>query len=132
MAEVTKSTTASLGSLLLQPADKVSGLLAGEALGAIDACYIKTSDGKVWKATGAAANAAARVRGFSAKAASAGEAVTLIQNCIVGYGTALSPGADYYLSGTVAGGLADAASTGGTAVIAFAVDATRVKLLPAK
>lgn len=133
MAEIAKAGGATGPASILLPAnDKICELLAGEAIATYDACYIKASDGRVWKATGAAANAAARVRGFAAKAASAGEAVTLLQNCTVGYGTALSPGADYYLSGTVAGGLADAASVGGTAVIAFAVDAQRVKLLPAK
>ena len=43
-------------------------------------------------------------------------------------GAALTPGATLYLSGTTAGGLADAASTGGTGVIGFVVDATRVRL----
>jgi len=34
--------------------------------------------------------------------------------------------AEYYLSGVTPGGLADIASTGGTAPIAYAIDATRV------
>ncbi len=34
----------------------------------------------------------------------------------------MNPGAQLYLSGTVAGGLADTASTGGTTPIAFVVD----------
>jgi hypothetical protein len=83
----------------------------------------------VWRSTGAAANAAAKVRGWAAEAAKAGEAVTLYHNVRFRYGAGLSPGADYYLSGTVAGGIADAASTGGTAPIGFAVDDTRVHLM---
>lgn len=131
MAEITKPTVASLASPLLQAANKISELLAGEAIGVCDACYIK-SDGKVWLATGAAANAAARVRGFSAKPASVNEAVTLLEGCIIGYVTGAALGADLFLSGTVPGGLADAASTGGTSPIAFVVDALRIKILAAK
>jgi hypothetical protein len=45
------------------------------------------------------------------------------------YGAGLTPGASYFLSGTVAGGIADAATTGGTAPCAFAIDATRIRAL---
>ncbi len=126
MAEISKSGTPSLSTTLPGPENMLSGLVAGEAIAAGDACYIK-NDGKVWKATGAAANAAARVRGFAAKAAAVGGAVTLLRDVNMHYGSGLTPGADYYLSGSTAGGLADAASTGGTAPIAFAVDATRIR-----
>lgn len=126
MAEISKSGTPSLASVLPPANNKITGLLAGEAIAAGDACYIKASDGRVWRSTGAAANAAAQVRGFAAEAAAAGQAVTLLHGVIFRYGAGLTPGADYFLSGTVAGGLADAASTGGTGKIAYAVDATRV------
>ena len=43
------------------------------------------------------------------------------------YGSGLTPGAMYYLSGTTAGGLDTATSTGGTAPIAFALDTTRIR-----
>lgn len=102
--------------------------MAGEAIAAGDACYIK-NDGKVWLATGAAANAAAKVRGYAAVATAVGEAVTLIQGpCMWRYGASLTPGADLFLSGATPGALVDAASTGGTAPIGFVVDATRVYL----
>lgn len=129
MADISKSGTPSLATTLPGPENTIGGLLAGEAIAAGDACYIK-SDGKVWKATGAAANAAAVVNGFAAKAASSGAAVTLLRDVTFNYGSGLIPGALYYLSGVTAGALADAASTGGTAPIGFAVDATRIRLVP--
>jgi hypothetical protein len=128
MADIAKSGTPSLASVLPGQNDRHSGLLAGEDLAAFDACYIK-SDGKVWRATGAAANAAAKVRGYAAEACKSGEAVTLFFDIVARYGAGLTPGADYYLSGATAGALADAASTGGTAPIGYAVDATRIALM---
>lgn len=131
MAEVSKTGTPSISTPWPTPEHIVSGLLAGEAIAGGDACYIKASDGKIWKATGAAANEAARVAGFAAKAASAGEAVTLFHGVNFGYGpnvagTPSANGAPLFLSGTVAGGLADAASTGGTVAIAWVIDSSRI------
>jgi hypothetical protein len=132
MAEIAKSGTPSVCTPLPPNNSQLGDHgLAGEDIAAGDACYIK-NDGTVWRATGAAANAAARVRGFAYKASSAGEPVTLVHDVNMNYGAALTPGADYYLSGTVAGGLADLASTGGTTPVAFAVDTTRVRVLPIK
>jgi hypothetical protein len=125
MSAVTKAGTPSLSSLLPPANNKISGLLAGEAIAAGDACYIK-SDGKVWRSTGAAANAAADVDGFAAAAAASGQPVTLVYDCAINYGSGLTPGAKYYLSGTTAGGLDTATSTGGTVAIARALDATRI------
>lgn len=104
----------------------ITGLLAGENVAAGDACYIKTSDGKVYRSTGAAANAAAVVDGFAAENCNSGEAITLFHGVIFNYGSGLSPGTPYYLSGVTAGALADATSTGGTVVIGRSMDATRV------
>lgn len=132
MADVAKSGTPSLSTRLPCAGHNVgSGLTAGEAIAAGDACYIK-SDGKVWKATGASANAAAKVDGFAAMAAALGEAVTLFTDVTFRYGAGLTPGARYYLSGATAGALADAASTGGTAPVAFAIDATRIRVLSSR
>lgn len=128
MADVAKSGTPSLCSPVPPPNNRISGLLAGEAIAAGDACYIK-SDGKVWKATGAANTAPAKVAGFAAQAASVGEGVTLFFDVNFNYGSGLTPGARYFLSGATAGALADAASTGGLTPIAFAVDATRVHVM---
>lgn len=126
MAAVSKSGTPSLATVLPPAANKLT-LIAGEAIAAGDACYVK-SDGKLWLSTGAAANAAAVVDGFALSAAAAGEAVTVAHGVRLEYGSGLTPGAGYYLSGTTAGGLVDAASTGGTTVIARAVDATRIEV----
>jgi hypothetical protein len=102
--------------------------LAGEAIAAGDACYIKASDGKVYKSTGAAATAPAKVDGFAAQATPLGEAVTLFTDVEFYYGTGLTPGARYYVSGATAGLLVDAASTGGTGHVAHAIDATRIRV----
>jgi hypothetical protein len=126
MADIAKSGTPSLSSVLPGQDKTISGLLAGEAIAAGDACYIK-SDGKVWRSTGAAANAAAKVDGFAAIAAAVNEAVTLVFDVNFYYGAAMTPGARIYLSAT-AGAIADAATTGGTAPIGFVVDATRVRV----
>jgi hypothetical protein len=128
MADISKSGTPSLATLLPPPNTRIAGLTAGEALGAFDACYIK-NDGKVYKATGAAANAAAKVDGFAAQAYASGDTdVTLYWNVRVNYGSGLTPGARYYVSSATAGALQDAASTGGTAPVAHAVDATRIEI----
>jgi len=130
MAEITKVGTPSLAVTLPAPNCQLSGQTAGEALGAFDAVYIK-SDGKIWKATGAANNAAAQVDGWTAQSYASGDTdVTIYWDVRVRYGSGLTPGAKLYLSGTVAGGLADAASTGGTAHVAkVSADGVRVELL---
>jgi hypothetical protein len=127
MAEITRVAAPSFDSS--NPSlKKTTGPVAGEAIAAGDWCYMK-SDGKWWKATGAAATAPAKAKGMAALDASAGEAVTILG---VGwrwkYGAGLTPGAQYFLSGTVPGGLADAASVGGTAVLAFAVSDTDIEV----
>jgi hypothetical protein len=124
MADVPRTGTVSLASPLI-PANNKHNKIAGEALVAGDACYIK-SDGLAWKSTGAAANAAAQVDGFAAESASVGEPVTLVFGVTLRYATALTPGAKLFLSGATAGALADAASTGGTAWVGKVVDASRL------
>jgi hypothetical protein len=128
MAAVSKSGTPSLATTA--PGGEAwvgSGFVAGEDIAAGDACYI-ASTGKVLRSTGAAANAAAKVRGFAAAAAKSGEAVTLMAGCDFHYGSGLTPGTEYYLSGTTAGGLDTATSTGGTGAIAFAIDSSRIRV----
>jgi hypothetical protein len=126
MAAIAKSGTPSLCSVLPGQDKTISGLLAGEAIAAGDACYIK-SDGKVWLSDGTAATAPAKVDGFAAKAAAVGEAVTLVFDVNFRYGAGLTPGARVYLM-TTPGALSDAATTGGTAPNGFVVDATRIRV----
>ncbi len=127
MADIAKSGTPSLASIGPIPgANKLSTLVAGENIAAGDACYIK-SDGKVWRSTGTAVAAAAKVNGFAPYAVNAGETITLFFNVTFNYGAALTPGAQVFLSAT-AGALSDIATVGGTAPIGFIVDATRIYL----
>ncbi len=127
MADVVKSGTPSPCSRLWPANAQIPGLLSGEALAAGDACYIKAADGKVWKSIGTAINAAAKVDGFAAEAASVGEAVSLLFDMNFHYGAALTPGARLYVSATAPGGLlGDAATTGGTGQVGVVVDATRI------
>ncbi len=129
MAEIVKTGVPTMATTGVQPANRNTGLYAGEDLGWMDVCYIKAADGKVWRSTGAAVAAAAKVRGWSATNAKTGDPVTLLHDVDVGYGTTLVPGADYFVSGTVPGGIADVASVGGTGAIAFAKDAQRIRIL---
>lgn len=130
MAAVPKSGTPSYSSLAPPQSSSIVGLLAGEIIDDGDACYIKASDNKVWKATGAAANEAARVAGFAFVKTYVDDAITLVCEGNFRYGAGLSPGASYFLSGTTAGGLDTIASTGGIKVVAQAIDATRIRILP--
>ncbi len=125
MATIAKSGVPSLSSLIPGQDKTIVGLLAGEAIAAGDLCYIK-SDGKVWIATGAAANAAAKVDGMALQAAAVNEAVTLVFDVNVRYGAGMTPGARIYLG--AAGVISDVATTGGTAPIGFVIDATRIRV----
>lgn len=125
MSAVSKSGKPSLSTMNPCAAHQLSGKVAGEAITAGDACYLKNDD-KIWLATGAAANAAANVAGFAAKDYAVGQGVTLYHGVNLNYGSGLTPGARYYLSGTTAGGLDTATSTGGTTWVAEAQDATRI------
>ncbi len=132
MAEIAKPTiTPTIGSLLLPHNSRLGGLYCGEDLQPFDAVYIK-SDGKVWRATGAAANAAARVRGFSAThcRVAQNDPVTIIKDTEVAWANTLTPGIDLFLSSATVGGLTDTATTGGTTPIAFVKDAFHLVLLP--
>jgi hypothetical protein len=128
MADIAKVGSPSPSTTLYCPGHVIPELKTGEAIAAGDACYIKTSDRKIYKSTGAAANAAAQVHGFAPRAAASGEALTLLRNVTFGYGSGLSAGTPVFLSGATAGALADAASTGGWMPIGFVVDDTRIHL----
>lgn len=127
MASITKVTPVSIATAAPDAEHSLSGLYAGEAIAAGDACYIKTSDGKLWRSTGAAANAAAVVDGFAAGDAPVGEPLTIYYNVRFRYGSGLTPGSYVYLD-TVAGGLSDTTTTGGTTPIGRVIDATRIDL----
>lgn len=128
MADVSKTGVPSVATGAPPNNCRITGLLAGEALAAFDALYIKASDGLAYKATAAALNEAAVIAGYAATAASSGEAVTLIWNVTAGYGaniggTLKAPGTLLYLSAVTAGALADAAGVGSVQPCAQVIDA---------
>lgn len=119
MANLVKGTNISLVTTLTPPNCRITGLTAGEAIAQGDAVYVK-SDGLIWRSNGTAATAPAKCWGLAASGAAVGEPVTILRNCLVNYAAAtLTPGAAYYVSAT-AGALSDAATTGGTAPVAYA------------
>lgn len=128
MAEVSKTGVPTPCNPLAVQQHSITGLYAGELIAGGDAVYIKESDGLVYKTSGAAATEPARCRGFAAKVASVGEAVTILRDGVhVAYGPNTTgvptpAGRSLFLSGTVAGGLADTASVGGTTAVAFVID----------
>lgn len=127
MASVAKSGTPSLSTRNPCPGHYVgSDLRAGAAISAGDPCYI-ASGGTVLRSIGTTANAAAKVDGWAAGAAASGEAVTLLTDVEFHWGSGMTPGTRLYLSLT-AGTLSDAATAGGTAPVAKAIDATRIRV----
>lgn len=128
MAAITKKSNP--GPRMCSPSPNtdqlIGGLVAGEAIGAGDNVYT-AGDGKVYRATGAAANAAARVRGQALNDSDSGEAVTIGRGLMFDYAAGLTAGTDYYLSGTTPGGLDTVASTGGTTPVGYAWNATIVQ-----
>jgi len=122
VASFLKTVTPSLATKLPCNAHRIGPLTSGDAIAAGDACYIFT-DGTVIRATGAAADAAAKVDGFAMAPAASGRPVTLYTDVDVAYGPATAvPGTRLYLSGTVAGGLDTAPSTGGLLPVATVVE----------
>jgi len=114
--------------MLLAHNCRQSGLYCGEDLAACDAVYVKSSDGKVYRADGSAAAAAARVRGYAAMPAhvAQNDAVTIMHSTEIAWPNTAAPGSDLFLSGTVLGGLDTVASTGGVNPIAYVKDAYHI------
>lgn len=126
MAAIAMSGVPTLSHVVPPAVNRYTGLLAGEAIGAGHLCYISSVDGRVYRSSGAAANAAAVVDGIALQAAAVGEAVTLNYDINVRYGANLTPGIFLYLSGTTPGGLDTVASVGGTVPVGRTIDATRI------
>jgi hypothetical protein len=129
MADIVKSGVPSLATSLpchAHQVDQGGDKQAGEAIAGGDVCYVKASDGKVYRAIGTAVNEAARAWGIASRQANAGEPVTLYKDVEFHYGAGLTIGTPLYV-GAVAGALADAATTGGTTRVAHVVSATRIR-----
>lgn len=126
MADLVKVAQASMDTSNAMYVPQIPDLIAGEALGVAVPCYIKAADGKVYQSNGTAANEAAKFDGFTARAVSIGQAVTLFKSGVrFRYGTGLTIGTDLFISAT-AGKLADAATTGGIRAIARVINATDI------
>ena len=129
MALLTRASTASVDASTAMFAAQVAGLVAGENIDACAPCYIKAADGKVYMSNGTAANAAAKVDGFSAQSCKAGSGVTLLGPGLrMSYGTGLTIAALYYVAAT-AGRLDTAATTGGLTAVAKAISATDIVVI---
>jgi hypothetical protein len=103
-------------------------MTAGENIDPVSPCYIDPTTGKVFMSDGTAAGTAARVDGWAGKAYKIGQSVTLLgvgARFRFSAGT-LTPGQRLFL-GAGKGTLADAATTGGTAVIAAAINSTDIR-----
>jgi hypothetical protein len=128
MADLVKAAQASLDASTGMYAGQTPDLVAGEALGAVVPCYIKAADGKVYQSNGTAANEAAKFDGFTARAVSIGQPVTLFTApARFRYGAGLAIGTDLFVSAT-AGKLSDTATTGGVRAIARVVNATDIRV----
>jgi hypothetical protein len=130
MAQVAKDlATAHFDASQALYAPQITGnMVAGENLDPVSPCYIKAADGKVYMSDGTAVAEAAKVDGWTGKAYKAGQSVTLL-----GIGTryrfsagTLTPGQNLFL-GAGKGTLADAATTGGTVIIARAINSTDIR-----
>lgn len=119
IAKVVRPTIVAVTPPIFLPALPI---VAGEAIAVGDSIYIKSSDGKWWRSTGAANDANAASWGIALDDYEVGEVVKdyARPGCLLRYGSGLTPGARYYVSAT-AGAIADAASTGGLLPVARAL-----------
>jgi hypothetical protein len=128
MALFVRSTLASMD--LNQAHQILAGLIAGEALDIVAPCYIKSSDSLVYMATGAAANEAAEVAGFTPRAVVIGQPVTLFgPGSRFKYSDSLLTPGDILYLGATAGRLDPAATTGDAFGYAVAVTATDIVIM---
>ena len=129
MSLVTRSSSASLDTVTAMKAPQITGLYAGEDLDIAAPCYIKSSDGKVYMSNGTAANEAAEVIGFSARAVKSGDPVTVFgKGARFQYGSSLIPGDVYYV-GATKGRLDTAATTGDAVGVAQAITSTDIRVI---
>jgi len=133
MAEIAKGiATPSLSTPAPSFEHIIVGFLAGEDIAAGDACYV-AADLTIMRCSGAAADIKAWCMGFATHPQKNGQAITIAHGVMFRYdpktnpgGVAAPAGTRLYLSGTVAGALADAASTGGTLPVAISMGDGRI------
>lgn len=132
MSAVTKGSNVSLATDLVNDSNRTVPLFVGEDIAAGDACYIKTSDGKVYKSTAAAADPAAECDGFAVAAALVAQrqTISLYHDVDINYAASgLSPGSFLYVSPTTAGSLQTTAPPNQAKPFARVIDATRIRVL---
>jgi hypothetical protein len=101
-------------------------LFAGEALDPVAPCYIKGADGLVYMCNGTNADEAARFIGFTPRAYTLGEPVTLFGfGSRFKYGASLTAGDVFYIAGTK-GRLDTAATTGDSMGVATVINSTDI------
>ena len=129
IVEIPRMAAPVVTSTLVLPANRMTGLIADEAISAGDACHV-TPAGRAQRSIANRDEASADVRGFALTDAAAGQPITLAFDVTMRYGTGLAAGTEcLYLSGAVSGGLSDAPIREGTEPIAFVVNDTDIHLL---
>lgn len=129
MSLITRLATASLDVSTARNAPQITGLYAGEDLDLCAPCYIKSSDGKVYMCDATADNEAAEFAGFSPRAVSADEPVTLFGlGTRMRYASSLTPGDIYYV-GATAGRLDTTQQVGDSVGVAMAVSDTDIVII---
>lgn len=111
MASIAKSGSVSIATAAPDAEHSLSGLYAGELLAAGDACYIKTSDGKIWRSNGGAGLAAPNAPTLTT-ATSGGTVLAGVYTAVISYINAQGE--------TVASQSSDITTTGATSTITVA------------
>jgi len=131
MALLTRTTKAGPDPVSLLYCPQIPDLIAGEDLDVAAPCYIKSADGKVYMSNATAVNEAAEFAGFTARAAKAGQPITLVGlGARFQYGSSLTPGSVYYLAAT-AGRLDTVVTVGDTEGVAMAINSTDILVIRA-
>jgi hypothetical protein len=133
IAEIAKAIVPVLATTLPGDPMRFPPLPVGEDIAAGDACYVKQSDGKVWRSDGSGSGVlggSAEVDGFASLPAKVAQrdVVSLYHDVNFRYGSGLTPGKLLYLSTTVLGGLTDVVGAKQINPIARTVDATRIRV----
>lgn len=135
MAEtlIAKSPNASFDASTGMVAPQVSHRMLGEDIGSALTPLQMKADGLLWRASGAAADANARIFGWSTRAGKAGQTMTVYGEGAVGKyaDETLVPGSLLFL-GTVGGAgvgtLSSTASVGDAVGCAQAIDASNIRI----
>lgn len=125
-------TALTTGGTSAQSVAALAPAIAGEALALGDVVYVKSSDGRVYKALSNNMREKANVLGLVKSAVSnAGDAVTVVVRGPIAGLSGLSAGVDYYLG--TAGSITQTAPTGGQVYsvhIGQAISATQLDVQP--